>query len=288
MNEKPKTDLPPPPPMPATYSAPAEKRPAEVRVVRSGPGCLSGCRNLLVTALIVVVAFLGGIGLTQFGILDALFGFGPPQVTVDSVLEQVQLVQELVTSRYLFSTIVNIERDLPPILQALYRDSLTLVGSGTVVAGIDLEQLRPEDIILTVSNTPDLAERVSEAISALADGRPIKSPVVTVIIRLPAPQIFDCFLDESRSYVASRTTGLFARQAPEFDTTARQRIVSYLYDEALESGILTDAGRQAEVALVSLIRTLNPLVGEITVMVPALDGETQFIDRPSSCGGAAQ
>jgi hypothetical protein len=217
---------------------------------------LGGCRRNVMRALTIVLVFLFGIFLMRFGVLDFILGGDrPPIISLTSVLERVQLVSELTTVRYTYSNIITVERDLPPLLQALYRDRLVLVAVGHITAGIDLSKLTEGDV------------RVEGNI---------------INVSIPAPELFDCFFNEPDSYVASRETGLFSAPAPDLDLDARLFAIKQFRNAALEKGILTEAAQEAENVLANLIGAFYP---DSTVVVTVKEAEGQVV-MPDTCGGA--
>lgn len=213
-------------------------------------GCLSGCGGIIAGVGVAVALVIGALALvvvlginTVGGVFDGVTGlFRPPEptyttISTNLILERVQELSELTTSRYNFSNVVSTERDLPTLLQALYRDRLVIVMAGQIEAGIDLALLTEGDVILEDD---------------------------TLTIRLPAPALQSCFINESESYVISRDTGVFASPAPNLDSAARQFAIREYREMALERGILDDANAQAVVAV----------RGTLTLLIDALPLET--------------
>lgn len=222
----------------------------------SREGALGGCRKNFMRALAIILIFLFGIFLMRFGVLDAILGYDrPPIVNLTTVLERIQLVSELTTVRYTYSNIITVERDLPPLLQGLYRDRLVLVAVGHITAGIDLSKLSADDV------------QVSGDI---------------VNIAIPAPELFDCFFSEPDSYIATRDTGLFAAPAKDLDLNARLFAIRQFRNAALEKGILTEAAQEAENVLANLIGAFYP---DSTVVVTVKEAEGE-LTMPDTCGSA--
>lgn len=217
---------------------------------------LGGCRRNVMRALTIALVFLFGIFLMRFGVLDFILGGDrPPIISLTTVLERVQLVSELTTVRYTYSNIITVERDLPPLLQALYRDRLVLVAVGHITAGIDLSKLSAGDV-------------------------QVNGDIINVSI--PAPELFDCFFNEPDSYVASRETGLFSAPASDLDLDARLFAIKQFRNAALERGILTEAAQEAENVLANLIGAFYP---DWTVVVTVKEAEGQVV-MPDTCGGS--
>jgi hypothetical protein len=226
---------------------------------RGGRSGCSGCGMLFagmgVAVALVIAAFALAVLLgfnTVGGVLDGVVGiFNPPPpvyttVSAALILERVQGMSQLTTTRYNFSNIVTTERELPPVLRALYGDRLVVVMVGHINAGIDLGVLTENDITLTEN---------------------------TLTIRLPPPALQECFINEQESYVVSRDTGLFASPAPTLDQEARRFAVRVFREMALEENILPDASQQAadiiEAAVSLLLDALETEQAFTVQIVPA-------------------
>ena len=79
--------------------------------------------------------------------------------------------------------------------QALFGDKILFVGHGTVIAGIDMQKLNPEDMRF-------------------------ENGVLTV--RLPPAEIFIATLNNEKSYVYDRQTGILNKPDPNLETQVRQ------------------------------------------------------------------
>jgi hypothetical protein len=192
----------------------------------------SGCfRTLLMLVIVVILAALVALGvltLQDQGLIPWLGRDYQNQATV--VLQSIQQMSVLTTTRYNFSSLVTTEREMPPVLAALYGERQVLIAVGHVTAGIDLSLMGPEDV-------------------TIANG--------TLMLHLPPPTLQDCFLNEGASYVAERDTGLFSRSAPELEGQARQFAIRQFRDNALQEGILTNVQQQATTALTEFIQLLG-------------------------------
>jgi hypothetical protein len=112
------------------------------------------------------------------------------------------------------------------------RDSLLLIAVGDVVAGIDLEHLRPEDV------TSDFEHH-------------------RVRLRLPAPEVFSATLDETQTRVYSRRTDTFASRREDLEERARRDAATTMRRAAVEAGILTRARTSGERSVRSLVHSLG-------------------------------
>jgi hypothetical protein len=123
------------------------------------------------------------------------------------------------------------------------RDQILLVAAADVIAGVDLSQLRAEDV------TTDWAHR-------------------QVRIRLPAPSLFSVAVDEENTHVHSRTTDPLAQQRSDLESRARQEAARAMRDAALERGILERARASADRSVRSLLTGLGFGQIEITFRPP--------------------
>lgn len=112
---------------------------------------------------------------------------------------------------------------------ALAGDSLTLMATGDVIAGVDLELLKPGDIYRQ------------------ADG--------TVVIRLPSPQVLVTRINNRESRVTARSTGFLRRPDSGLEGRARLYAESGIRNEAIKKGILELAGQNAQVRLAELLHS---------------------------------
>ena len=113
---------------------------------------------------------------------------------------------------------------------SLFGDKILFVGHGTVIAGIDMEKLGPEDMSY-------------------------QNGVLTV--KLPPAEIFVATLDNEKSYVYNRDTGLLTNPDPNLETLVRQTAEQEILKAALEDGILEQAQINAEAYLFKFFSALG-------------------------------
>jgi hypothetical protein len=111
-------------------------------------------------------------------------------------------------------------------------DAVLLVAAGDVNAGVDLGQLRAEDVV----------------VDPLAH---------TATLRLPPATVLSASLDNQATYVHTRRTDALARRQETLETRARQEAERSLRDAALAGGILQRAQDGAERTIRSLLRSLG-------------------------------
>ena len=147
-----------------------------------------------------------------------------------TIVREVRALARLETIQYTVEKVITAETG-QGIFRSLFGDRLLFVAHGTVIAGVDLGLLEPEDVWF------DSAGRV--------------------YLRLPDPEIFVATLDNERSYVYSRDTGLLTRGDMTLETAARQAAEEEIRSAALADGILDQARLNAENYLYRLLRSLG-------------------------------
>jgi hypothetical protein len=112
----------------------------------------------------------------------------------------------------------------------LFGDRLMFVAHGTVLAGIDMAKLQPQDM-------------------QLVNG--------VLNVRLPPAEIFVATLDNSKSYVYTRETGILTKQTVDLETLARQSAEEEIKKAAVEENILAQAQNNAELFLYKFFQSLG-------------------------------
>jgi hypothetical protein len=148
------------------------------------------------------------------------------------IVNQIQGEAELVTVSMKLERIVTAERN-NDVLWGIMGESLIFVAHGHVEAGIDLSQLREEDVVVV---DPD-----------------------TVMINLPPARIYDDkpILDTERSYVANRSTGLLTRADAQLETEVRRVAEQQLLNAARETELTAEAQRRGELVVEALVRAFG-------------------------------
>ena len=146
-----------------------------------------------------------------------------------SIIYQVRSLARLETIEFSVEKVVTAETN-QGAFQALFGDRLLLIAHGQVIAGVDLAKLTPED--LWVENG-------------------------VLYVRLPPAEIFVATLNNEKSYVYDRQTGLLSRQNITLETEARRAAEAEIHKAALEGDILVTAQINAENYLSRLFRSLG-------------------------------
>ena len=163
----------------------------------------------------------------------------PPRLTMNAttILDRVQGLSQLTTTRYSFSTIITTESDMPEWLKPIYGQKQVLVAVGYVTAGVDMRGIQAGDVQLN-----------GEALT----------------LRLPAPALQDCILDEGKTYIAAQDTGLFSRPASNVDQETRRYAIQQLRQSALDGNILNEAQAQATTAVTQFANLLGVQSVQVT------------------------
>ena len=172
---------------------------------------------------------------SQDGLWHRIAGFvtGRPvsfDVSSPSVVEMIQQLSRLETVEYSLDKIVEGERQNAYLPDFLAGDKLLLVAHGEVIAGIDLSQLKAGDV------------RVNGD---------------TVHVHLPAAQIFTTRIDNSRTRVYSRTTGLLVTLDPNLESDVRNTAEQQIAQAASDDGILDKARQNARTSVTALLYQLG-------------------------------
>jgi hypothetical protein len=146
-----------------------------------------------------------------------------------TVIEEVKSLARLETIQYSVEKVITAETGQGQFA-FLFGDRLLFVAHGTVIAGIDMSLIQPQDL-------------------KMVDGH--------LHVRLPEPQIFVATLDNDQSYVYDRQQGLLKKDTLDLETKARQVAVNEIENAALQVGILRQAKQNAEVYLTHFFDSLG-------------------------------
>jgi hypothetical protein len=146
-----------------------------------------------------------------------------------TIIHSVRDLSRLESIQYSVEKVIVAESNQGPF-GFLFGDRLILVAHGLVIAGIDMSLMQPQDL--------EVRQGVLYA-------------------RLPAPEIFIATLDNQKSYVVNRDTGLLARGDINLESSARAAAETEIRNAAIDDGILNLARQNAESYLTRLFRQLG-------------------------------
>ncbi len=154
--------------------------------------------------------------------------------SVPAVVQRIQRLNRLETVVYSTDTIVEGSKSSPVLPDLLAGDRILLVVHGQSIAGIDLAQLKPEDV------------RINE-----------KNGVRSIHVTLPASQLFVTTLDNQHTRVYARSTGLLVPVDQNLESDTRARAEQQLQQAALSDGILDAARKNARATVTTLLYSLG-------------------------------
>jgi Protein of unknown function (DUF4230) len=179
-------------------------------------------------AIVLVVWVVTGTGLLR---LVRSYAQGSViHIDQPTVVRQIQQLKRLETVRFSMDKIISGERDNPFLPKFLAGDRLLLVVHGDVIAGVDLGQLQTQDVSVR--------------------GRSIS-------LHFPKSQVLLTRIDNSKTRVYSRDTGLFSYPDPNLESEVRQEAERELQESALQDNILKIADDNARTTLSALLHSLG-------------------------------
>jgi len=154
-----------------------------------------------------------------------------PTIIADPVtyINEVRALARLETIQYSVEKVITGETG-GGTFQSLFGDKILFVGHGTVIAGIDMSKLQPEHM------------RFENGVLS---------------VNLPPAEIFIATLNNEKSYVYDRDTGLLTKPDINLETLVRQKAEEEILKAALEDGILEQAQINAEAYLLKFFAALG-------------------------------
>jgi Protein of unknown function (DUF4230) len=154
--------------------------------------------------------------------------------SVPAVVEKIKRLNRLETVVYSIDTVVEGSKSSAVLPDLLAGDRILLVVHGQSIAGIDLAQLKPEDV----------------RIETRPDGQ-------TIHVTLPPSQLFLTTIDNQHTKVYLRSTGVLVPADPDLETETRVKAERQLQASALSDGILDAASKNARATVTTLLYSLG-------------------------------
>jgi hypothetical protein len=227
-------DYAPPPPR---YT---RARPAYPPAYSTGSGCASAALYVVLGGVTIVLLLL------LFGrqLLSSFVPNVPQQVRQlvatptttlrdhGGTITQIRGLSRLETQSFSVERVVEakVERGNP--LDLLLSDRLLLIASGEVIAGVDLAKLKDSDVTMS------------------SDGK-------TITLRLPPSEIFSKSLNNDRTRVYDRQTGIFASDNKDLETQARASAETEILQAACEGGVMQKSADEAKRSLEQFVRLMD-------------------------------
>jgi hypothetical protein len=145
---------------------------------------------------------------------------------------QIRNLNRLETQSFSVERVVEAKVERGNVLDTLLGDRLLLIASGDVIAGVDLAKLKDSDVTIS------------------ADGK-------TITLRLPPSEIFSKSLNNDRTRVYDRQTGIFAAENKDLETQARSAAEDEILQAACEGGVMQKAADEAKRSVEQFVRLLD-------------------------------
>lgn len=186
-------------------------------------------RSLLIVSAIALLA-LGAIALVVYlstrRVAEVVTA--PREKTIDlgAVVTSVRSLNRLETASMEVMHVSTTKQSVGVIPDSISGDELTFLAVGQVIAGVDLSQVTANDV-----------RRSGD----------------TIIIEIPSSQILVSRIDNNKSKVMNRNTGVLRRQDVDLESRVRSRAEGSIRGEAVRKGILELADRNAAARLAELL-----------------------------------
>jgi len=152
------------------------------------------------------------------------------KISITTIVQELKEVSRLETAVFTTEQIIEAQKTENSVWKKfLFGDRILLIAHGQIVAGIDMSKITENSI------------RV--------EGK-------KVVITLPAAEIFSSTLDESKTRVYDRSTGLLNSGDINLESEARLQAAERLQDAACEAQILEQATKNAQRQMQALLKGL--------------------------------
>ena len=191
------------------------------RVMSRGKSGIWGA-VVLIIAVVSLLVFRSGTHL----------GWRSRSLSTPSVVTQIRQLNQLATVRFSIQRVVGLTEPKIP----LGEESILLIVQGDVQAGVDLADLRPEDVVVSDKQA---------------------------LVRLPPPKVLTSYLDESQTKIWDRHVTWWTPwvpYSPDLEHRARQQALDEIRKAAINMGILDRAGQNAETAIRQLLAAFQVTV----------------------------
>jgi hypothetical protein len=197
-----------------------------VIIVLLGFGTIWVITNTLQRTVQPVESMTGDLATQVSSILNPTPTILPSPVTI---IRDVRSLARLETIQFTVEKVITAEKN-QGTFSALFGDKLILVAHGDVIAGIDLSKLKASDV-------------------EVQDG--------ILYVTLPEPEVFVTALDNEKSYVYDRDTGLLTKGDIQLESSARLAAEKAIEEAAVEDNILELARQNGESYLSRLLSNLG-------------------------------
>lgn len=193
-------------------------------------------KTVLVFIALIVVILILILTLRWISSPNAPYTFDKDRV---AVIKEMQSLDRMETAQFTIEKVIDAQTSQTGLQQILFGDKILLIAHGEVIAGVDLSKMSQSDVEVSGKN---------------------------LTINLPKPEIFTVSLDNSKTKVYNRQTGLLTKGDPNLESEARSEAEQDIRAAACESGILDQAGTNAQKQLKTLFLQLN--FDSVTINIP--------------------
>ena len=185
-----------------------------------------------VAIIAVAAALLIGLGIfLTVAVRFVLHRSTTPRVyNTVTIIQQVQGLSQLVTVKYVLEKVVILEDPKYVGVFPLGDNRIVLLAHGIVKAGVDLSQLKDDD--LKISGTK-------------------------ISVNLPKATLTDAYLVDKDTQVIDFKTGLLRTFDKDLEKTARLQALTDIQRTARQGDILKEADERARLQLTNLLRLLG-------------------------------
>ena len=191
-------------------------------------------RQLVAVAIVAVLLIAATIGGVWWAARQVKHDLTTPQeqaIDLGDVVTQVREMSRLETAAMHVVNVSTITQSYRYVPRTLGNDEITLYSEGDVIAGIDLSRIQQSDVW--------------------------REPDGTLVMRVPDPQIFMTRVNNAKTRVINRKTGLLRPADANLESRLRVYAEGSIRSEALRTGILQTAAQSSETKLAVFLRTLG-------------------------------
>ena len=181
--------------------------------------------RLIIVGLVLAIAMGVALFIALLFVRPPATGAPPKIQSTATIVQQVQTLSELVTVKYVLEKVVILDD-----IKWYGENRVLLVAHGIVKAGVDLQEIKPEDV------------RVEDK---------------RILLKLPRARITDVYLDDQKTRVVDRSTGLLRAFDKDLEQNARRQAVEDLRIAARSNRIYEDAEERARLQLANLFHQLG-------------------------------
>ena len=181
--------------------------------------------RLIIGGLVLAIAIGVALFIALLFIRPPAIGAPPKIESTATIIQQVQTLSDLVTVKYVLEKVVILDD-----IKWCGENRVLLVAHGIVKAGVDFKEIKPEDV------------RVEDK---------------KIVLKLPRARITDVYLDDQKTRVVDRSTGLLRAFDKDLEQNARRQAIDDLRIAARSNRIYEDAEERARLQLTNLFHLLG-------------------------------